>query len=463
MKFLICNIFTLCVLISIEAQTSFTLPEAINYALEHHNLIKSSQLDGENAKWQYKEALSMGMPTLDGNINYTYYYRRPIQPTEDFLSPTVYGILFQEEVIQPRELGDPEVFEFAFVRKNELSLSLSGEVLVFDGNFLKGLKAAKLFIELAEKQVELTQQDIVHNVTRAYQSVLVAERNQGIIEDNIRNIEKALREAELTYENGFIEELDVDRLRLSLENLGLEQEKLKQVIDISYTVLKYQMAYPLTEELKVTDQLETTVEKMILDPDAYVRDFNPELRPEHNILVHALELDQADLERIKQGYVPSISATYGYGQSLQRDNLFSGQEAGFLANGALGLRARIPIYDGGFTKSKIEQKKIEIEKRNLELEEFDRGMHFQVLNAQRNFSNSKFSLESAKRALALNEKIYSKAQIKYKEGVGSSIEVTQAEASLYQSQAQYINALYDILTSKTELDIATGKILENNK
>lgn len=441
-------------------QDLMSLPEAINYALEHHSSLKVSELESENAKWQYKEALSIGMPNIKGNINYTYYYKRPVTPTEDFISPAIYGVLFQEQVIQPRELGDPETFEFSFVRKNDLSLSLSGEVLAFDGNFLKGLKAAKMFIDLANKQIELTKQDIVHNVTRAYQAVLVAERNKSIIQSNINNITTSLEEAEIIYANGFIEELDVDRLKLSLANLNIEKEKLKQVIDISYNVLKYQMAFPLERGLIVSDQLETTVEKMIIDPIEYMEEIDPAKRPEHNILVDAIALDHADLARIKQGYIPSISAVVGYGQSLQRDNLFSSTESGFLSNGTIGLRARIPIYDGGFTKSKIQQKKIEIDKRNIELKEFDRAMKLQVTNAYRNFENAKLSLDAAKKVLELNEKIFDKAQIKYNEGVGSSVELTQAESSLYQSQAQYINALYDLLTTKTEIDIATGEILK---
>ena len=111
-------------------------------------------------------------------------------------------------------------------------------------------------------------------------------------------------------------------------------------------------------------------------------------------------------------------------------------------------------------RAKLNRKKIEIEKRSIELEEFGRGMKLQVINVYRNFENAKLSLESAKRALSLNEKIYDKASIKYNEGVGSSVELTQAEGSLYQSQAVYINSLYDLITSKTELDIATGDILQ---
>lgn len=455
------TILLICFFSSAYGQQLYSLPEAINYALSHHQSLKTSDLDADFAKWQYKEAKSIGMPNIRANANYTYYYKRPVQPTEDFISPAIYGVLFQEQVIQPRELGDPQVFEFSFVRKNDLSLSLSGEVLVFDGNFLKGLKAARMFMDLAKKQKELTQQDIIHNVTRAYQSVQVAERNRSIIQDNINNVNKALREATITYENGFIEELDVDRLKLSLENLKIEMEKLKQVIDISYNVLKFQMAYPLDDGIIVSEELESTVEQLIIDPEEYIAEIDPAQRPEHNLLIDAISLDYADLKRIKQGYVPSVSAVASYGRSLQRDALFDSNEAGFLANGTVGLRARIPIYDGGFTKSKIEQKMIDIEKKNIELSEFDRAMKLQVINAQGNFENAKRSLDASKKVLALNQKIYDKAQIKYQEGVGSSIEVTQAESSLYQSQAQYINALYDLLTTKTEIDIATGEILKN--
>ena len=445
--------------IHLTGQKTFTLAEAVNYALAHHESLEVTRLNEKLANWQYKEAKSIGLPNIRGNVDYTFYFQRPVQPTEDFLSPAIFGILFQEGVIEPRELGPPETFEFAFVREHNLNFGITGEILVFDGNFLKGLKAAKLFIELAGKQIRLTEQQIVQNVTRAYQGVLVAERNKNIIQNNIDNVSDAIREAEVTYENGFIEELDVDRLRLSLENLNIEMLKLNKLIDFTYNALKFQMAHPLEENFIVTDELESTVEQLINDPRGYISDIDPTKRPEHNILADAITLDFADLDRIKQGYLPSVTASAGYGQLLQRDGLFSNNEAGFLGNGTIGLRARIPIYDGGFTKSKVEQKKIDIEKKRIELAEFDRGMHLQVLNARGNFETAQLSLDNAKKVLALNEKIYEKARIKYREGVGSSIEVTQAEASLYQSQAQYINALYDLLTTKTEIDIATGDIL----
>ena len=158
--------------------------------------------------------------------------------------------------------------------------------------------------------------------------------------------------------------------------------------------------------------------------------------------------------------LPSVWAFANYGQNLNRNNLFDGSETGFLPNGAVGLSARIPIYDSGATKAIVQQKKILIEKRQIELSEFDRAMALQVLTTETQFKNAQTTLGGVKRSLELNERIYDTAQIKYREGVGSSVEMAQAEASLYQAQANYIDALYALLTSKTELDIATGQILK---
>lgn len=436
-----------------KAQEEFSLTKAVQFALQNHPSMQVSRLEGVNSEWQYKEALSIGLPRINGNVDYSYYYQAPVVPTEDFITPII-----TEAVTGMPYTGPTEYFELGFFRRNNLSLGLNGEVLVFDGNFLKGLKAAKMFIDLAKKQVEKTEQDIIQNVVRAYQSVLIAERNINIIDNNIANVSNLLNETQAFYNNGFVEELDVDRLKLSLENLITEREKLNQLIEVSYNVLKYQMAYPVASPIIVTEKLEDVINLMLIEKEGAQPDIDYTIRPEHRLLVDAIALDYADLERIRQGYLPTVTASVGYTQSLQRDQLFNGEELGFIPNGLIGLKARIPIYDGGNTKAKLEQKKIEIEKREIELSEFDRAMQLQVYNAAAQYDNAKKTLDSAKRTLALNEKIFEKTQIKYKEGVGSSLEVSQAESSLYQAQASYINALYDVLSTRTELDIATGEI-----
>jgi outer membrane protein TolC len=445
---------------ALRAQERFSLADAIDYALENHNAMRVATLNGEQAYWQFREAKAIGMPQLTAKVNYTYYYKRPVVPTQDFLTPAIFGILFDENIIEPRELGEPAFFDFGFIRRNQLFFGLSADALVFDGNYLKGLKVAKKFINLAKNRAILSEQQIRQQVIRAYQNVLVAERNVSIIEQNISNITRLLTETRAMYENGFVEELDVDRLVLSLDNLNTEKEKLSSLIEVGYNVLKYEMAYPMNEAIKVTDNLEDVVNTILLEVPLGRDSAAQYERPEIFLLEEAIDLDKADLDRIRQGYVPSISANISYDQSLQRDEFFNGNESGLIESGSIGLKANIPIYDGGDTKSKLEIKKIVLSKREYELEETRRAIHLQISNALTNFDNARSALNRSVKALELNEKIYDKTNIKYREGVGSSVELTQAEASLHQSQASYINALYELLVSKTDLDIATGAILK---
>ena len=87
-----------------------------------------------------------------------------------------------------------------------------------------------------------------------------------------------------------------------------------------------------------------------------------------------------------------------------------------------------------------------------------RGLALQTRNNFVSYQNAKATLSNTKRSLDLVQTIYDKTLIKFKEGVGSSIEVTQAESQLFEAQANYINALYDLLITKTDLDIALGNI-----
>lgn len=444
------------------AQSVFTQEEAIDYALQSHVKMKIADMEGEDARLAYKEALAIGLPQVGVDAMYNYSFIRPKVIIEDFISPVIVGVLSQTSIApELTNLGggdSPTTVEATFARKNQFSVGLNTSVFVFNGNYLKGLKAGKMFMELAEKQKVLTVQDIKTNVTQAYNSVIVTKKNLSILDKNIQNITQIMNETQAMYDNGFVEALDVDRLLLSKELLETEKIKLKRLEQVSKNVLKFQMAYPLNDEIEIVDNLEKDVDIILINSVDLKDDIDYGLRPEHGLLQDAIALDEMDLKRIKAGYLPSVYANFKLEENLQRDALFDSNESGFLPNGSIGISANIPIYDGGDTKAKIQRKKIELEKRQIELAEFDRALALQIFNARTELINVKETFQNTKRSLALSEKIYNKTQIKYKSGVGSSIELSQAESSLYQAQANYINAMYDILVAQTALDIATGKI-----
>lgn len=441
-----------------QAQQSFSLDEAVAYGLENQNALRVSEIEVVNADQDIKEFKSIGMPKVSGKIDYNYYFYIPKQPVEDFISPAVYGIL-DAEGLPTTTQGPPEVFEFSFVQPQQLNVGVSANMLVFDGSYIYGLKAARLYRDLVKKQKEATVEEVKTNVTKAYLSILIAKENEKTLTDNITTLDKSLKEVKAMYEAGFMESLDVDRLQVSYDNLTTQLENVKGLIDLSYNLLKFQMGFPIDEPI----QLSETIEQLIIKFEAEsVNEFNSEINPdkrvEYQLLNTTQELNNLDLKRNKAGYYPSVSAMASFQESLQRSNLFDGDQTGFLPTGLLGLNINIPIYDGGEKSAKIQKVKLNIEKTELQKAEFTRAMTVQVRNSQVSLRNAKRNLENRKKALDMTQSIYDRTKIKFSEGVGSSVEVTQAEGNLYTAQAEYISALYDVLQSKVDLDIALGEL-----
>jgi outer membrane protein TolC len=186
-------------------------------------------------------------------------------------------------------------------------------------------------------------------------------------------------------------------------------------------------------------------------------DIRYDSRIETDILQQTIALNELNVKRFNTGYLPNLTAFFTHQQQLQRNDLFNGDEPGFFPITIVGATLNVPIFDGLDKAAKIKRAKIDIAKFELQLADLERGIQLEVLNARSNYKNAKKSLENQDENLALAERILETTRIKYREGVGSSLEMTQAEQELYRTQANRLNALYDLVLAKAALDKALGK------
>ncbi len=438
-------------------QQSFSLQEAIRYGLQNHNSIKMSDIDMETSEKDIDEVKSIGLPKVNGSVDYNYYFYIPIQPIQDFISPAVYGIL-EAEGLPTTTQREPETFELSFVQPQQLNIGISASSLLFDGSYLYGLKAARLYRNLVRKQKNATEEQVKINITKAYLSILIAKENKNTIHDNMITLDKSLSEVKEMYSAGFVESLDVDRLQLSHDNLHIQEENIQGLIELSHNLLKFQMGFPMEDRIDLSEGIEELILKFDTQIIGRNAPIDPKKRAQFQLLNTSQELNGLDIKRHQAGYYPNVAAFASFQESLQRRSLFDGEETGFLPIGVLGLSINVPIYDGGQKSAKIQKVKLRIQKTDLQKEEFVRGMKLQVQNAQIAIQNANRNLDNSKKTLATTKSIFEKTQIKFSEGIGSSIEVTLAESDLYAAQAQVIEALYDLLQAKVDIDIAFGNL-----
>jgi outer membrane protein len=443
----------------IDAQAFiFSIEDAIKYAQENHLSVQNAKLDYERSKQQVREYTSIGLPKASGFLNYQYNINLPTQLLPDFLTPAIVGTMEAYQVIPSGSsanlpTGNPQPVRFG--TNNNLNFGINLNTLVFDGSYFVGLKAAKGLVDMTNRQTDLSIQQVKYNVKKAYLTVLIAEENNKTLTKNIENLEKLYNETKAFKENGLVEQLDVDRITLALSNLKSESEMVNRQIDLAYNVLKFQMNYPIDQKIELSDELNVLIQEPASSDLKGKADLSG--RIELDILKRSENLNELNIQRYKMGYAPSMSAFFTHQYQIQRNNLFDKDEAGFFPITITGLSLNVPIFDGFEKDSKIKMAEIDKRKISLQIKQFETGTELEVSNARIAYLNAKQRLANQTKNLELAEKILEKTKIKYKEGVGSSMEITTAEQELYRTQANYMNAIYDLAIAKTDLEKAFGK------
>lgn len=452
MKYIVLPFFLLFFLIhsTITAQTSatFTLEDAIHYATENSVTIKNAYLDISDADWRIKENKAIGLPHLDAAINYQYYVVLPasILPAKFF--PVQVDSITGDTIPIPKDAR-----KIQFGLKNNLTASLSASQLIFNGSYLEGLKAARLYREYVAQQLEAKKMEVRNNVVGVYLPALLISESSNTLDKNIANLEKLFKEVKELYKAGFAEQLDVDRLDLSLSNLKTERENLDRQMEIVMNALKFTIGYPMDQPISISDNIAKLLSEANSQELEAAINYND--RQEYKVAEIGVALNASNIKINKAAYLPSLALFGSYQYSIQGDNLL--KDAFGIPTSVVGVQANIPLFDGFEKKSKIQRAQLQLEMVMNQKKELERAIDLQVLNARIQYKSAKARVESQQKNLALAEKIYNTTLTKFKGGVGSSFELSTAEQGLYQTQQNYTQAQYDLLTAKKNLEKAIGK------
>jgi outer membrane protein TolC len=423
-----------------QEPVEMTLQNAIDYALENSIDMRLAAIEIADAKEQIIERRSIGIPQVSAGAEYQYFLQIPASVVD----------LSNFDPSLPE--GTFEKLQFGL--KNNLTASITANALLFDASYLTGLKAARAYRDYVQKDRDRVIYEVKNQVIESYLPALILEESKKTLLKNIDNLSNLLNETKAIYKEGFAEQLDVDRLELSLSNLRTEVENIDRQKEIVYNVLKFQMGYPIREPIMAVDDIEALFEPA--SEEELNGAVNYSMRPEIKVVELGVQLNELNVELNKAGYLPSLSAFLSYQQSAQGNNLFDNPI--WVPSSIVGLQLNVPIFDGFYKRSKINRAKLDLEEAQNQKEQLERSISLEVANARSSYISAVERAQSQRKNVQLAERIYNTTQIKYKEGVGSSVEVTQAEQSLYETQQNYTQARYDLLVAKMALEKALGEL-----
>ena len=244
---------------------ALSLPQATAYAVKNKPTLLATRLGEQTARARIGEIRSVGLPQVNVGANVVDNFKIqqalvnfPVQQTVLTSGDVAAAGSGQETVLTNRRLAlPPQPFAFGLQWQGNTSASVSQ--LLFDGSYFIGLKAAKVYEELARKQTQQAEIDVVEQVSKAYYSTLVARSRLGLLARNVQRLDTVLYQTQQIFKAGFAEKLDVDRLRVQRNNLVVEQQKAQRLTELSLALLKFQMGLPQQQAVQLTDSLSAAV------------------------------------------------------------------------------------------------------------------------------------------------------------------------------------------------------------
>ncbi|WP_276498666.1 TolC family protein [Pontibacter litorisediminis] len=425
-----------------------SLQESIEYAMQHRASLQATRNEERSAKAKVGEIRAMGLPQINAALETgdNFVQQQSFLPAEFFNDPD-----------DPNSPQPGTFVPVTFTPAYTSNATITASQLLFDGSYLIGLKAAKTYTELSRKTTAQSEIEVAEQVSKAYYSVLVSGERMALLEQNITRLDTLLFQTQVMFENGVAEKLDVDRLRVQLNNLKVEQQKTQRLLQLSENLLKFQMGLSQKQPVLLTDKLEEVdIDMSQLHP----QNFNYSNRIEYSLLETQQSLAELDLRNIRSGYLPKLhlNARYGYNAASNEFKEIT-TTRNYLEYGYVGAQLQVPIFDGLRKHYQIQQSKVTLDNAKLGFETLRQSIDLELEQASTELTNALDVLKAQQENLALAEDIARVAKIKFQEGIGSNLEVVTAETDLREAQTNYYAAMYDALIAKVNLEKATGTLL----
>lgn len=422
---------TLLISIAMHAQ-EFTLFEAQSYALEKAERIKRAELDYESAKKKVVETRAIGLPQINTEFNFQHFLSIPVQAVDGSF------------------IGQPgELVTFRAGTDYIGSAGVTVNQLLFDGSYIIGLKVSNFYKKFVEDNIEKNKQDVLYDVTQAYELALVSKENLTFLDSLVQSTENLLRQQESLFELGMISEEDVDQIKYALLQAKTNLSAANYAYKNALAALKMTMAYPLHQEIYLTDSFER-----ILDESTKAEISPGELSDnlEFKLLEKQKQLSEYDLKNIQMDYLPKLNATFGHQYNYFANEKFRPVNAPWFYQTYVGVNLRVPIFSSGMKWAKVQQAKIAVMQEEYNLQEFERSLQMQEIQFRNDLAKAKEQLTLQKENVKLAKRIYNNSLVKAEIGKENAIVVTQKYQQLVSAQTQYVNATMEVFTSKLNLD-----------
>ena len=405
-----------------------SLNEALKIAHQNNLNLKNSQLDLKMAQKKIWETTAIGLPHLDGTAKYTFSPTVPTLPASSFGGPA----------------NSTDVIELGV--KQNIVYDLTASQLIFNGAYLIGLKASRVYYDLSKESLEKAELEINEAVANTYNMILVGQESRKILKSNLENVNKTFAEIGEMYKTGFVEKTDVDQLELTANTISNAILQVDNNLDVASRLLKIHLGLVENTNIKLTDKLEMEDSQVISLNALASEPFNIEKNIDFKLATTAELLAKYDYKREITSSLPVIAAYYNHQEKWKKPAF------DFAPKNIFGINVSLPIFSSGQRSSVVSQKKMAFEKATNNKLYAGNTLTMQSAQYQNDLKSKLDKFRIQKKSKELSDVIYQRTLEKYKQGISSSQELMTIQNQYLTNLTNYYQGIYDVVGAKTKLE-----------
>ncbi len=419
-----------------------SLEEAIQIAVDSSYATRDAEFNLEKKEREVQEVIAIGLPQVDARAQFQNFLDIPVS-------------------LVPAEFFGGDAGEFAEVQFG-VNYNLTRKYNCFSAYFRRDIlhwpRSCKNRGGIVSCSKEQSRARHKSRDGRCLLHHFLAQANFDILTENVANLDKTLEDTRALYENGLVEEQDVDQLELNRNKLIISRDNTQRILNISKQTLLYIMGLSIDTDITLTDDIESLV-ALNNSPEYLQKEPNLFTHPDYLLAKTNVELADLQIRGDKATFYPSLSAFFTH-QQVGQSNEFEFFESGapYFPTTIVGATLNVPIFSGFQRKRQLQQSQIAYEQSQMQLRQAEDGLKLEIIRARSNYEGALKNWENQKRSFELAQRINRNTTIKYSEGVADSFELNISENQLLQEQTRYIETALELLNAKKVLDKALNTL-----
>ncbi|MEO5682247.1 MAG: TolC family protein [Chitinophagaceae bacterium] len=405
-----------------------SLQNCVQYALKQQPLIQQSLLDEEITERQIRIKLADWYPQV--NFNYNVQHNFQVQTSIIGGNPVKLGV------------NNTSFGQFGFTQA------------IFNRDVLLANRSAG-DVRKQSKQITVGNKiDITVNVSKAFYDVILTQQQLKLDDETLNRLEKSLKNATDQYTGGIVDKIDYKRATIALNNAKAQKKQHEEDLKAKYAYLRNQMGYPADKPLDLQ------YDSAQLERDVYTdtsQGITYENRIEYQLLQTQQRLQASNLSYYKWGYLPVVSAFGNYNLNFLNNDFAKLYNQNY-PNSFAGLSLAFPIFQGGKRVQQIRQATLQLKRVDYDIIALKNNISASYTQAMASYKSYINYYNILKDNLAIATDVYNTIQLQYRAGVKTYLDVIFAESDLRSAQVNYTNALYQVISSRLDVQKEMGTI-----